>query len=402
MPDAKTLQLHGWALAIASWPVFLWSQIGAGPLDRFGTLRGVDFLQFYASAWLVAHGRSADLYDFKAFAAQLPALVPAAGDLLYLPIYPPQLALLMAPLGALSYVPALLAWSSVSVAAYVSTVALAFRWIPGLQTWRRVGWPLSLGFPPFLLLVAHGQIATIALPLLLLAWVAFHRRRPLLVGLALGSLAFKPTLGVFAMTALFLMPSWRLLAGVVAGIALQGGLVAVTLGTGPLTAYHAVLRELVHAAGQFEPKLWAMHSLRGAAYLAFGESAAGTAVYVVGIGVALWWSRQAWRRHEAPLARFAVLGVAGVLLNPHLYVYDLVLLLVPLGCLTAWLLGRRSAADERIGLVAYSVVWLPLLGPVAMYTRLQLTPAVLLLLLWLMSRASTVPLPDYFPGAANR
>jgi hypothetical protein len=387
MPSVQALRLHGWALVIAGWLAFLWSQATVGPLDRFGTLRGVDFLQFYASAWFLAHGRSGELYDFQTFASQLPALVPGARDLLYLPIYPPQLALLMSPLGLASYLPALGAWTAVSVACYLGTVWQAFKRIPRVAAFRSAAWPLALGFPPLLLLVAHGQIAALALPLMLAAWVALDTRRPLLLGLALGAMAFKPTLGAFALVALVLAPSWSLAAGIVVSIAAQALLVVATLGRGPLAAYHEVLRELVHGAAGFEPKLWAMHNLRGAISLAAGSGTLAATMYIIGIALVMWLARRAWRRHNSSLARFAVLGVTGIVLNPHLYVYDLVLLLVPLACVTSWLIARAVRADRAVALAAYSLVWLPLAGPLAIYTHVQLTAPAMVLLLWLIGRA---------------
>ena len=67
--------------------------------------------------------------------------------------------------------------------------------------------------------------------------------------------------------------------------------------------------------------------------------------------------------------------------------YDLVLLLVPLGCLTSWLIARAMRADRPVALAAYSLVWLPLVGPLAIYTHVQLTAPAMVLLLWLIGRA---------------
>ena len=101
MPDRATIRLHLTALAAASWLSLAWLHATSGYFDRFGQLRGMDFLQFYAAGRVVADGRLASLYDWDAFSALLPQLVPGIGDLLYLPVYPPQLALLFAPLSRL-------------------------------------------------------------------------------------------------------------------------------------------------------------------------------------------------------------------------------------------------------------------------------------------------------------
>lgn len=382
MPSRATLRLHAVSLAVASWVVFAWSQAVAGPADRFGQLRGMDFIQFYAAGWFVRSGRAAELYDWEAFAAALPSLVPGVGDLLFLPIYPPQVALAFAPLAGLPYLTALGVWTATSVAFYAAAVWSVLRVLPALGPYRLEAWCFAAGFPPFLQLVAHGQVAAPAVLLVALALAAFLRDRAFLVGLALGSLAFKPQLGTLALVALLLWPSARLLAGLAAGAAAQVALVFAVLGPDVLFAYADVVGRLLRAPEAFEPKVWAMHGLRGAIELLVGQGRLATGLWAAGgLGV-LWLARRAWSRHQAPEVRFAVLVLAALVLNPHLYVYDLTLMAVPLGCIAAWLLGKGPGADHRVAWMTYALVWLPLVGPLAAYTRLQLTPAIAIGVLW--------------------
>ena len=386
MLNQPSLRLHAVSLFVASWLVLAWLHAVPGLFDRFGTLRGVDFLQFYAAGWLVANGRAWQLYDWDAFARTLPALVPGIGDLLYLPVYPPQLALAFAPFGRLSYLPALAAWTLASAALYIGAVWAVLRALPALRTYRLEAWCFALGFTPFLQLIAHGQVASLAMPLLAAALCGVRAGRPLLVGLALGSLVFKPQLGMFAIAALILWPSWRLLAGVVLGCALQLGLVAAMMGTTLLRDYLGVLQRLAASAGQFEPKIWAMHSLRGALELVLGQTQLATACWLLGgVGVA-WLARRAWHCHQSLDVRFALICIVGLLLNPHLYIYDLVLMAVPLACLAAWLVERRAPPDLHVQYLVYSLVWLPLLGPLAAITHVQLTSPALVALLWQLGR----------------
>jgi alpha-1,2-mannosyltransferase len=382
MLNRPTLRLHGVALAVASWAVLAWSQAVPGPFDRFGTLRGVDFLQFYAAGWFVWNGRADALYDWEGFAKTLPTLAPGIGETLFLPVYPPQLALVFAPFGKLSYLPALAAWTLVSAALYIVAVWAAMRMWPALRTYRREAWCFALGFTPFLQLIAHGQVASLAMPLLVAAFYGFRAGGPLVVGVALGSLVFKPQFGAFAMAAMTLWPSGRLMIGLALGCGLQLGLVVAFVGTTVLRDYLGVLQRLAASAGQFEPKIWAMHSMRGAFELLLGQGRLATACWLLGAVGVVWLARRAWHRHQSLEVRFALICVVGLILNPHLYIYDLVLMAVPLACLAAWLVQHQDPANVRVPYLVYGLVWLPLLGPLAAITHVQLTSPALVALLW--------------------
>ena len=392
MLKQATLRLHAVSLAVASFAVLAWLHAVPGRFDRFGTLRGVDFIQFYAAGWQVAHGQSSHLYDWDAFSRLLPVLAPGIGDLLFLSVYPPQLALLFAPLGRLSYLPALALWTLVSIPLYIGSARALLRMLPALKPYRLEAWCFAIGFTPFLQMVAHGQIASLALPLLVAAFYALRASQPLMVGLALGSLIFKPQLGTFALAALVFWPSWRLLAGLTLGATTQLVLVASTLGMGLLQDYLDVVQRLARSPGVFEHKLWAMHSLRSALELVLGQSRLGTACWLLGAAGVIWLGRRAWARHQSPDLRFAVICLVGLVLNPHLYIYDLVLMAVPLACLAAWLVERHDAADASVQYLAFALVWLPLLGPLAAITHVQLTSPAMIALLWLLARSSaTIP-----------
>ena len=384
--EARPLRVPAIALAVASWIVLLWLHATPGNFDRFGQLRGTDFLQFYAAAVLVANGRIAELYDWDTFAQTLPSLVSGIGDLLFLPIYPPQVALLFAPLGRFSYAEALLTWSVISVALYALSIFAALRLLPVLRPYALEAVAFSLGFPPFIQLLAHGQIATLALLPLLAAFAAFKAGQPVLVGVLLGLLTFKPQLGTFAIAALAIWPSLRLLTGILSGIGVQAVVVVLLAGGEPLTEYVSVLLRLLAEPAAFEPKVWAMHSLRAAIVLVAGPGTFATVLWVAGCVAVMWAARRAWALHESTELRFGVLTLAAIIINPHLYVYDLVLLAVPVACLVAWMRQTGQPATAWRGRLLFALVWLPLFGPLTEYTHLQLTSPALVALLFALSR----------------
>jgi hypothetical protein len=385
--DARSLRVPAVALAAASWIVLLWLHATPGNFDRFGQLRGTDFLQFYAAGWLVASDRISDLYDWDAFARTLPTLVPGIGDLLFLPIYPPQVALLFSPLGRFSYTEALLIWSAISVLLYVLSILAALRLLPALRPYALEAVAFSLGFPPFIQLLAHGQIATLAMLPLVAAFAAFKARRPFLVGVLLGVMTFKPQLGTFAIAGFALWPSLRLLTGILAGIGVQAAVVVMLAGGETLTDYVSVLLRLLAEPAAFEPKVWAMHSLRAAIVLVVGPGTFATVLWVAACVAVMWAAWRAWALHESRELRFGVLTLAAIMINPHLYIYDLVLLAVPVACIVAWMRQTSQPATAWRGRLLFALVWLPLFGPLTEYTHLQLTsPALIVLLLGLSRR----------------
>jgi arabinofuranan 3-O-arabinosyltransferase len=396
MLSRRDIRLHAVSLAVASWVVFAWLHAVSGALDRFGTLRGVDFLQFYAAGQIVAEGRGHELYDWDRFDARLPHLVEGAGDVLYLPVYPPQLALFFAPVATQPYLQALAIWTLLSAALYAAAVILVLRLFPGLRRYQVEVWALAVGFPPFVQLIAHGQVTALAILPLLWAFVAFRSGQLWLAGLAFALLAFKPQLGSFALAAIVLRPSASLIAGLFFGLLMQCLAILAVLGREVLFDYWDVLCRLMARPEGFEPKTWAMHGLRAALELLLGRGPLVIALWAAGVVMTLWLARRAWHAHASTEARFAVICFAGLVINPHIYVYDLVLMAVPLACLAAWLLDRGSPADVPVARMAYALVWLPLLGPVVEFTRVQPTPLVIIAVLWMMgrSRASTAAAPS--------
>ena len=71
-----TVRFHAVTLAAGMWIAALAMVSTAGAFDRHGTLKGVDFLQFYTAARMAADGRVHQLYDWAAFASTLNSFMP--------------------------------------------------------------------------------------------------------------------------------------------------------------------------------------------------------------------------------------------------------------------------------------------------------------------------------------
>jgi hypothetical protein len=98
-----------------------------------------------------------------------------------------------------------------------------------------------------------------------------------------------------------------------------------------------------------------------------------------------------WNRVASLEVRLAIVTLASVLASPHLLVYDLTLVAVPL----IWIGAACQSGPAKGRLAAlYYVAFLTLLLPTAGVLRVQLSVIVLIAILWVTLReARTMPMP---------
>jgi hypothetical protein len=384
-----TVRFHAVTLAAGMWIAALAMVSTAGAFDRHGTLKGIDFLQFHTASRLVAEGRARELYDWSIFARELQHAVPGTGDALFLSVYPPQLALALAPLGRLEYLTALACWTTLSVLLYAGCAYVLMRASPVFHSHATLWWLVAAAFAPFQQLVLHGQIGTLVLVCLTCAWVALRHGSAWWCGAALGSLVFKPPFAIAAALAALVSRDYRVAAGAGCAAIVQGAVTAAWLGAEVIRSYLAKVPVLLQSGDLLEPKPWQMHNLKGFWRLLLGAGSPAMVVTVVVSVAVVCVAYATWRRTTAPDVRMSSLVLATVLVNPHLYVYDLVVLAVPLTLMAAWAIRNRPRAETPVVvLLVHALCWLPLLGPLAAVTHVQITVPCMCALLWLVYRVA--------------
>jgi hypothetical protein len=108
----------------------------------------------------------------------------------------------------------------------------------------------------------------------------------------------------------------------------------------------------------------------------------------IGIAAAIWKSSS-----HLPL-RFSALILAAVLVNPHIYIYDLLALAPAFLLLADWSLDNpHHPAKPALDVLLYLAFLLPLFGPIAYWTHLQLSVVVFAALLWTLRRLQISPVP---------
>jgi alpha-1,2-mannosyltransferase len=399
----KRLRVHGLLLALCLWPVYFWNMAAPGLLDRIGNLKGTDFLHFYTlgSLALGQHGTdhrgpnlNNDLYNMQAQSAVAAERVPAAQGIRYLPLYPPQVSIFFAPFARLSYPHSLILWLALSALIYSVCVYAFWRICPNLQGGKLTVAILALAFPAFWHLIAWGQTSALALACFTLAYFALRAQQEFVAGLALGFLIFKPQLGVAAAVIFVATRRWKVIAGALLSASSQLAAAWIYYGPDPLRMWIKVLWRVPTLLPLLEPKLFQTYSLRTFWTMLLPWPRLDLALYIVTALLTLALGVRCWQSDLSLPLRYSALLLASVLVAPHLTVYDLVILAPAFLLLSDWIIAQPGQAHSpNLKLLLYLAFILPLAGPLARWTHLQLSVPVMLAILCLvfqLGRRSTV------------
>jgi hypothetical protein len=318
----------------------------AMPGARFitGDLKGGDFIHLYTLGNLAFEGGYPSLEDVDELHSRQTALWPPSRDARYLPVYPPQTALLFAPFASLPFGYALALWMAVTVGLYATIVAIAWRMYRDSYPDARLFAAATAAFPPFWLLVLFGQSTIVPFLGFFLAWLAFRAQRPILAGAAFGLLSIKPQLGILVACVFVLTGQWRVLLGGAISGTLQLMVVVYAMGSSAVLSYAETLIRIPAVGYLLEPSPWRAHSLRALTDLL--PSPVGVISWLILCAAATAAVVKTWRVRAPLEARFGLLGIATVLVSPHLFVYDVALLVLPIIWLGAWV--ERAARSLRV------------------------------------------------------
>jgi len=353
-----------------------------GIVDRAGRPIGTDFANVYAAGRLALEGKAPEAYDWPAHHATQKRISGREDIPHYGWHYPPMFLLVAAALAALPYLGALLVYQAATLAAYLAVV----RAIVG----RPQTWLLALAFPGVFVNVTHGHNGFITAALLGAGLVLLDRR-PMLAGLALGALAYKPQLGLLVPLVLAVSGRWQVIGWAAGTAAALAGITLALFGTDTFAAFwHSlpltglIVRE--GAPGFYKiQSLYAGLRLAGApADLANAAQLALALAAAAGL-VALWRSTAAFELKAAGL----ILGC--VIATPYVLDYDLVVLAPAIAFLAAHGLRQGFAPYEVTVMTALWV--LPFFArTIAEATAISLAPLVLIAaFLFILERAGVLP-----------
>jgi hypothetical protein len=376
-------------LALCLWGICAADFATPGLFDRAGNVKFQDCLPLYVSAQRIAQGRASELYNEQIEVSEIRNVIGRPTSVRLRNLYGPQVVLLFVPLTGFSFLSAAWIWIVMGLFLYGCCVYLVLRTCPRLLARPRTVALAGIAFPPLFHFFVRGQTSALVLACFTAAYLAFRSDREWLAGIALGLLVFKPQFLVALPLVLLLARSWRSFSTVIISAVAQLAFAWSYFGSGVMRAYFDSLWHVSRWIGDVElgGAPIQMHSLRSfwSLLIPWPEAALSlyvlSSIFVVGVAAVVW-------KSSSPLAvRFSGLTLAATLVNPHLFVYDL-LALVPVFLLVAdWILSdAHNTASPALRVILYLAFVLPLLGVLSRWTHLQLSVPVLVVLLWMLWR----------------
>jgi len=378
------------ALLLASAAGFLFLVATAhGSVDLQGRPLGTDFSNVYAAGTYVLGGDTNAAFDPPQQFAREQAIFGAATQF-YGWHYPPYFLFVAAPLALLPYGLALAVWQTVTLGLYL----LVIRGIVASPSSRVAGgggdWMwllLALAFPAVLINIGHGQNGFLTAALLGGALVLLDRR-PLVAGILLGLLIYKPQYGLLLPIVLGVSGRWKCFAAAAATVVLLTIATTLTFGASVWSAFldsthftRSVVLEQGNTGWYKIQSVFAWARMWGAP-IPLAYALQGVATVALAVALARLWRSAAPYPYKA-----AALCLATILATPYSFDYDMMVLAPAIAFLGVDGFVRGFGPWEKTLLAA---LWLtPLLArSVALMSLVPLGVPVMLAVFVLILRRS--------------
>ena len=321
-------------IALASVGLILWLYLTAtGTVDALGRPLGTDFSNVWTAGRMALDGRASEVWDWGAHFRVQQEFHGRRDVDLFGWHYPPPFLLVATALATMPYLPALVAWQVVTLA---PLAALLARIVPRRDTWLFV-----IAAPVTLVCLTHGHNGFLT-ALLLGGGLLLLDRRPLVAGLLLGCLIYKPQFGLIIPPLLLAGRHWRAMVGATASAA---GLVGLTLLIWGIPVWQAFVdslpltRTIVIEQGitgwhKIMSPFAAVRMWGGGIPLAYVVQLLATTACIAAVTWIAWSGTRAWLRN-------ALVCAAVLISTPYVLDYDHVVLLPAIAFL--YVDGREHA-----------------------------------------------------------
>jgi alpha-1,2-mannosyltransferase len=372
----ERMRLVAFGLLIAYAGAFAYLALTASGLsDAAGRPLGTDFSNVYAAGTLVLDADPQAPFDPALQYAREQEIFGAATPF-YGWHYPPFFLFVAAALALMPYKLSLLAWQAATLVLYLATLRailadcvassgaapLRPRPVGGLREAPPSGtdganpiadplWlVLALAFPAVFVNLGHGHNGFLTAALIGAALVNLDRR-PLLAGLLLGLLVYKPQFGILLPLVLAATGRWRTFAAAVATVAALFLITTLAFGVSVWDAFlastHFTRTIVLEAGGTGWHKIQSVFSLvrmwGGPVALAYAVQSAVTLL----LAVALVWL---WRQPVDFALKAAALIIAALLATPYSLDYDMTALAPAIAFLAVHGLRQGFAPYEKTAL----------------------------------------------------
>ena len=332
-------------------------------LDAGGRPIHTDFTNVYAAGRLVLDGHPAAAYDWNLHYAAENAIVGHSQAEYLGWHYPPPFLLIAGLLATLPYAVAFFVWIAATLPLYLITI----RAIVG----DRIGWLIGGAFPCLMPNIISGQNGFFTASLVG-GSLALLETQPLLAGICLGLLTYKPQFGILFPFVLAAGGYWRAMAAAALSATALALATIIIFGTSPWIEFFHWLPLTSKALLSQDHTAWADHTdwnkfqslfalvrlLGGGENLAWLLQSAQTIGVAVAL-IAMWRSKRIAFELKA-----AALGVGVLLATPYVYLYDLAILAVSGAFLIRLAVKAGFLPGEALGLalVTAFILVLPFVG----------------------------------------
>ena len=321
------LQAYGCALAAVYTGLLLHFYLaGAWITDRAGMPVYSDFTDAWVAGIEALRGKAALIYEPAEFIRIQPALLRPRDFFYPNWPYPPTYLLVLAPFGALPYFDALVAWDIATLFGCIVVVYCIVRQRPAIA--------LLLASPYTLWNFLAGQNGFLTASLIGASLLSLERR-PVLAGVLMGCLSYKPQFGILFPVALAASSQWRAFASAAGTAALLAGTSTAAFGRGPWLAFprELVVQSSLNLFADPDSNWGLLQTVYGLIRDLHGGAAAAWAmqgVATVGVAIIVW---LVWRSEVRYALKAATLSAAALIATPYAFAYDLAAIAIPIAFL---------------------------------------------------------------------
>jgi arabinofuranan 3-O-arabinosyltransferase len=345
------LQAYGYTLAGVY--ALLWLGFyawGGFPVDRVGRPRLNDFTAEWLAGKQALHGKVTALYEPRQFENIQEAITGPKHryESFYRNWpYPPIFFFALAPLAMLPYLPAFLSWEALTLLGCIAVVFLIVR--------RRPAIALVLASPFTAWNFYEGQSGFLTAALVGASLLSLERQ-PVLAGMFIGCLTYKPQFGILFPVALIAARQWRAIASAVTTFAALTAASIVLFGMAP---WRALPHELLAHADIYlfrdQPYAveWAVYqTFYGLVRDLHGGTTPAWLIQgcvTIGLAVVVW---QVWRSRTRYALKAALLSAAILIATPFGFAYDMAAIVIPIAFLAADQIRCGLLRGEQTALLA--------------------------------------------------
>ncbi|MEN6438994.1 MAG: glycosyltransferase family 87 protein [Syntrophobacter sp.] len=329
------------AISVTSW---ITSQcLGKGLLDASGCIIGSDFLAFYNAGKIYLMGQLDNIYNINdQIVFQKSITYPYWSDNFSPFINPPFIAIFFSLFSHHNYIFGLILWWLFGLCLFLATTKIIKYELRSLNLYNTYQlMHIAFLFPPTWLWFIYGQNTSISLFLYTVGYLLLRRGKDFYAGLFLGLLIYKPQLGIGITCLLLFKSRFSAVAGTIlsAGICVAVCFAASKAATIKYLEIAPSLMDIIrlHGIGIGYPT-WGVHSFFGFSSLLLDSISVTLANWttclltIAGISFIFFISLN--RKWDPPSRKWDTLLAStfavGLLISPHLFSYDLMLLLLPL------------------------------------------------------------------------